>query len=109
MVRRIALLLGVVALVQPAPMFAQSAPDQTGQPTSPLEQLERRFMTTAPELGEPLPDLTIVDRDGNPVNLRETAREHWTACPLSRLLAARLQTGRRSGGPPVTLRVGQQA
>ena len=37
---------------------------------------------TAPQVGDPLPDLTIVDANGDPANLREIAREHYTVLVL---------------------------
>ena len=36
----------------------------------------------APKIGEPLPDISVVDRDGNPVNVREVASEHYTVLVL---------------------------
>ena len=36
----------------------------------------------APKIGERVPDLTIFDERGNPVNLREVAREHYTVLVL---------------------------
>ena len=41
-----------------------------------------RFDAAAPEIGEPLPDLTLVDDQGNPAKLREIAREHYTVFVL---------------------------
>ena len=35
------------------------------------------FEKTAPQIGEQLPDLTIVDDAGNPVNIRELAKENY--------------------------------
>ena len=46
---------------------------------SPVDAM---FLAAAPEIGDPVPDLTIVDRDGNPVNMRELAREHYTVLVL---------------------------
>ncbi len=37
-----------------------------------------RFDAAAPEIGEPLPDLTLFDDRGNPVNIREVASEQYT-------------------------------
>ena len=36
----------------------------------------------APKIGDMIPDLTIVDRDGKPVNLRELTRENYTVLVL---------------------------
>ena len=41
-----------------------------------------RFAELAPEIGEPLPDLTIVDEHGNPVNVRDLASENYTVLVL---------------------------
>ena len=36
----------------------------------------------APKIGDMIPDLTIVDRNGEPVNLRELTRENYTVLVL---------------------------
>ena len=36
----------------------------------------------APKLGEQLPDVVVVDREGTPINIREVAREHYTVLVL---------------------------
>ncbi len=59
---------------------------QTGsaaRPEGPRDRnsspLVAQFLATAPELGEPPPDVTIFDDQGHPVNLRElTRRGHYT-------------------------------
>jgi hypothetical protein len=40
------------------------------------------FEEGAPQIGEPLPDITIFDDQGNPVNLRELATENYTVLVL---------------------------
>jgi hypothetical protein len=40
------------------------------------------FAERAPEIGDPLPDLTIVDDMGNPVNIRDLASENYTVLVL---------------------------
>lgn len=72
---RALLLIGAMAICQPATMLAQVEPGQAYAP--PIQ----RF-SVAPKVGEPLPDLTIVAADGSPVNLREVAREHYTVLVL---------------------------
>ena len=71
---RVLLLIGVAALWQPPVVVAQAPP---GYGPMPLERFR-----AAPEIGEPLPDLTIVDANGGPVNLREIARGHYTVLVL---------------------------
>jgi hypothetical protein len=36
----------------------------------------------APGIGEPLPDIAIVNRDGKPVNIRDITGEHYTVLVL---------------------------
>ena len=37
---------------------------------------------SAPQVGDRVPDLTIVDDQGNPVNLRDITRGHYTTITL---------------------------
>jgi len=41
-----------------------------------------RFETGAPQVGESLPDITIYDDLGNPVNIRELANENYKVLVL---------------------------
>ncbi len=57
------------------------SPLALGQETG-TEQPSGRFVG-APELGEQIPDVTIVDDQGNPVNIRELAsRSPYTVLTL---------------------------
>jgi cytochrome oxidase Cu insertion factor (SCO1/SenC/PrrC family) len=49
---------------------------QNGPPVMP------QFEADAPKVGEPLPDVTIFDDLGNPVNLRELADENYKVLVL---------------------------
>ncbi len=44
--------------------------------------LDTRFMATAPAIGEQIPDVTIVDDQGNPVNMRDISRGQYTVLTL---------------------------
>ena len=44
--------------------------------------LMERFETFAPKVGEPLPDITVHDDLGNPVNIRELADENYKVLVL---------------------------
>ena len=79
MIRSCALftLIGL-GLLQVNPAVAQPGMGMAGGP-SPVDAM---FLAAAPELGDAVPDLTIVDRDGNPVNMRELARENYTVLVL---------------------------
>lgn len=70
---RVLLFIGIAALWQPLGALAQP-PGYGAMP-------QQRFQA-APGIGEPLPDLTIVDANGGPVNLREIARGHYTVLVL---------------------------
>jgi len=49
-----------------------------GQPSA----MDIRFAETAPAIGEQIPDVTIVDDQGNPVNMRELASGQYTVLTL---------------------------
>ena len=42
----------------------------------------QRFLSTAPAIGEPLPDVSIVDDQGSPVSLRDLTGENYTVLVL---------------------------
>ncbi len=67
-------------------VFAQGAPGM-GPQRSPevaaaIQAVIDRFDAAAPEIGEPLQDLTLVDAQGNPANIREIARDQYTVFVL---------------------------
>ncbi len=71
--RNLLLTISTAVLLQSSSAF--------GQGTS-AEQPSGRFVG-APELGEQIPDVTIVDDQGNPVNVRELAsRSPYTVLTL---------------------------
>ena len=43
---------------------------------------DARFLALAPQVGEMVPDLAIVDDKGDPVHLRELTRGHYTVLTL---------------------------
>ncbi len=40
--------------------------------------MDTRFMATVPAIGEQVPDVTIVDDQGNPVNMRDITTGQYT-------------------------------
>ncbi len=87
MVRLISLLTVVLggSLLAGA-VFAQGAPGM-GPQRSPevaaaIQAVIDRFDAAAPEIGEPLQDLTLVDAQGSPANIREIARDQYTVFVL---------------------------
>ncbi len=64
------LLLVLVGLVQTSLVVAQGTPPQV------------RFAEDGPKIGDLIPDLTIVDDQGNPANLRDLTRGHYTTITL---------------------------
>ncbi len=67
-------------------VFAQGAPGM-GPQRSPevaaaIQAVIDRFDAAAPEIGEPLQNLTLVDAQGNPANIREIARDQYTVFVL---------------------------
>ncbi len=70
-------------------VFAQGAPGMPGmggqrspEVAAAIQAVIDRFDAAAPEIGEPLQDLTLVDDHGNPANIREIASEHYTVLVL---------------------------
>lgn len=49
-----------------------------GQPSA----MDIRFADTAPAVGEQIPDVSIMDDQGNPVNMRELASGQYTVLTL---------------------------
>lgn len=44
--------------------------------------MDIRFMDVAPAIGEQIPDIAIVDEQGNPVDMREIASGQYTVLTL---------------------------
>ena len=67
-------------------VFAQGAPGMGGQRSpevaAAIQAVIDRFDAAAPQIGEPLQDLTLVDDQGNPANIRELARDQYTVFVL---------------------------
>ncbi len=40
--------------------------------------MDTRFMNTVPDIGEQIPDISIVDDQGNPVNMRDITTGQYT-------------------------------
>ncbi len=66
--------------------FSQGAQGMGGQRSpeiaAAVQAVIDRFDAAAPEIGEPLQDLTIVDDQGNPVNIRDIASEQYSVFVL---------------------------
>ena len=75
--RSVLLPVAIAALLQSSFVSAQQRGPGPGGAMPPLPSF-----ATAPKIGERLPDLTIVDDQGNPVSVREIAREHYTVLVL---------------------------
>ncbi|MFP6828628.1 MAG: hypothetical protein VCC36_06250 [Gammaproteobacteria bacterium] len=67
--RSASLVLILAALLQTGVAAAQGTPPQV------------RF-ESAPQVGDMVPDLTIVDDQGDPANLRDITRGHYTVMTL---------------------------
>ena len=64
------LFLILAGLLQTSLVVAQGTPPQV------------RFAEDAPKVGDLVPDLTLVDVQGNPANLRDITRGHYTTITL---------------------------
>ena len=67
----VGLLIGLLLYLGSSTAFSQSQPP-----------LMEKFEAHAPKVGEPLPDITVYDDLGNPVNIRELANENYTVLVL---------------------------
>jgi len=79
--RREQLLLIGTALLCTGITQAQPGMGMGGQASPGMVSPQLRF-ANAPQVGDTIPDLTIFDRDGGPVNLRELTRENYTVLVL---------------------------
>ena len=85
MIRRLSMLSGL-AIALFAMSYASAQPPggmgmgmgANGQPSA----MDIRFAETAPAIGEQIPDVTIVDDQGNPVNMQELASGQYTVLTL---------------------------
>ncbi len=57
-------------------------PQRSPEVAAAIQAVIDRFDAAAPEIGEPLQDLTLVDAQGNPANIREIARDQYTVFVL---------------------------
>ena len=71
------MLAGVTVAQEPG-MGGQRSPEVAAA----IQAVIDRFDPAAPEIGEPLQDLTLVDAQGNPANIREIARDQYTVFVL---------------------------
>ena len=69
--RSVSLFLVLAGIFQVSPVLAQ-----VGTPP------DARFLAVAPQIGEMVPDLEIVDDTGDPVKLRELTQGHYTVLTL---------------------------
>ena len=69
--RSVSLFLVLAGIFQAGPVVAQVG---TPPPT--------RFLAVAPQIGDMVPDLEIVDDEGNPVSLRELTQGQYTVLTL---------------------------
>ena len=67
----VSLFLLLAGLLQASPVLAQAR-------TPP----DARFLAVAPQIGDMVPDLEIVDDEGNPVSLRELTQGQYTVLTL---------------------------
>ena len=81
--------LGATALLMYAGLApAQSdndAPSEQGMPDDhpfSLAYMDKHRFSKAPKIGEPLPDVTVLNEGGDPINLREMAQGHYTVLVL---------------------------
>ena len=84
-VRNVLALLCIVALM---PLVATAQQRRRGQgfergaAGAGADAVSARFEASAPDIGEPMPSLTVYDRDGKPLRLRELLQGHYTVIVL---------------------------
>ncbi len=72
------LLVGVASAQAPGGMARGMAAGMGAGPTG----MDTRFMDIVPGIGEQLPDISIVDDQGNPVNMRDITTGQYTVLTL---------------------------
>ncbi len=79
MIRRLSSLLTFTALLCLAGVASAQAPrGMAGAMGAGPSGMDTRFMEIVPDIGEQIPDVTIVDDQGNPVNMRDITRGQYT-------------------------------
>ena len=83
MIRRLSSLITFAAALGLAGVASAQGPGGMGMgmgagPTG----MDTRFMDIVPDIGEQLPDISIVDDDGNPVNMRDITTGQYTVLTL---------------------------
>ncbi len=70
------------ATARPTPAMQRPGQRGAGAFGSGRNAVSRSFETVAPAIGEPMPDLSVHDRDGNELRLRELLGGHYTVLIL---------------------------
>ncbi len=70
-------ILPMTLLLTISSLVLERAMAQPPSSESMRARLQRRFDATSPDVGEPLPDVTLFDADGKPFSLRRL-KEHYT-------------------------------
>ena len=71
-------LAGVASAQAPGGMAGGMARGMGAGPSG----MDTRFMDIVPDIGEQLPDISIVDDQGNPVNMRDITTGQYTVLTL---------------------------
>jgi hypothetical protein len=71
-------LTGVASAQAPGGMAGGMARGMGAGPSG----MDTRFMATVPAIGEQIPDVTIVDDQGNPVSMRDITTGQYTVLTL---------------------------
>ena len=70
----------VISTEEPERPYGMPAPEEGMR--SGLMRLQERFENGAPAPGEPFPNLTVYDSDGNKIKMKQVVRDHTTVVIL---------------------------
>lgn len=83
MIRRLSSFLTFAALLGLVGVASAQAPAGMGMAAGAGPSgMDTRFMDIVPGIGEQLPDISIVDDQGNPVNMRDITTGQYTVLTL---------------------------
>ena len=81
MIRRLSSLITFAAALGFVAAASAQGPAGMGIGAGPTG-MDTRFMDIVPDIGEQLPDISIVDDHGNPVNMRDITTGQYTVLTL---------------------------
>ena len=80
--RRCFVLAALVVMLASTAVLAQNPPSGGRRPSGGRGFVTQRFLETAPDIGEPMPEATVYDADGKTHELGELLKGHYSVLVL---------------------------